>query len=225
MIDRLEWVEKRNLKLMRTKPFVDRVPRVLALAFTLAGMSLVAQGGVILLVNSGTTTDSVSQPVGESFTTPGGGPWNNIVFNFFSDVPATTPLAAGNAFLLTQEYLGDPASLSSSTAGFLAESVSVSGGQYIFDPSLLLDPNTEYWLYEDADLQTTGSGTGGSAAGQAYFAGSGSFSTLAGNELANYELDGTVVPEPATWLTGLGGALLLGLLKVRSRNSARQGKS
>src|SRR5882757_8437152 len=77
---------------------------------------------------------------GESFTTPGGGPFNNIAFNFFSDVPATTPTAGGTAFLLSQVYLGAPAGLTTATPGFLAQSTSISSGRYLFNPSLILQP-------------------------------------------------------------------------------------
>jgi len=44
---------------------------------------------------------------GQSFTTPSsGGPWDDITFNLFTDVPPTTAEASGNAFLLGQKYLG-----------------------------------------------------------------------------------------------------------------------
>jgi hypothetical protein len=193
---------------------MQRLRNLVPLAL-LAGMCSLAQGGVILLVNGGTGTDPVAEPMGESFTTPGGGSWNNITFNFFSDVPASTPLAAGNAYLLTQEYLGSPGSLSSLTPGFLAESVSVSGGQYIFDSSVFLSSNTEYWLYEDTNIQTTGDGLAGSSAGQAYFGGDGGFDLRGVGQIANFELDGvsTAAPEPGTWLTGFTGLAILGLVK------------
>jgi len=55
---------------------------------------------------------------GESFTTPGGGPWTDIGFNFYSNIPATTPVAVGTAFMLSEEYSGLPSGLSSSTPGF-----------------------------------------------------------------------------------------------------------
>src|SRR5665213_2138965 len=152
-------VEKRNSTQMLNKTLMNPGLKVLAMAVSLAAMSSLAQGGVILLVNGGTTTDTIAEDLGESFTTPGGGPWNDIAFNFFSDVPAATPLAGGDAFLFTQEYLGTPAAMSSATPGFLAASTSVAGGKYIFDPSVLLNPGTEYWLYVDTPLQTSGAGT------------------------------------------------------------------
>lgn len=46
---------------------------------------------------------------GQSFTTVTVTPESNIAFNFFSDVPATTPYALGTGFLLSMQYLGTPA--------------------------------------------------------------------------------------------------------------------
>ena len=212
---------------MQIKAFMKHGLKTFAPLALLAGMCSLAQGGVIILVNGGTFTDGVAEATGESFTTPGGGAWNNISFNFFSDVPAVTPLAAGHAFLLTQEYLGAPGSLSSLTSGFLAESVGVLGGKYIFDSAVVLNSNTEYWLYDDTNIQTTGSNTGGSAAGQAYFGGAGTFDTAGGGQLTNFELDGSAapVPEPGTWLSGVTGLAILGLVKGFVKRGPRRGKS
>ena len=109
--------------------------------------------GGTLMANAATITSStaVSQLgqliPGQSVTTPAGGPWNNITFNFFSDF-AGTPAAAGTLFLLSQEDsifnagATAPQNLSSSTAGYIAQSQSISGGVYVFAPSLVLQPST-----------------------------------------------------------------------------------
>jgi hypothetical protein len=86
---------------------------------------------------------------GQSFTTVTVTPESNIAFNFFSDLPATTPYALGTGFLLSMEYLGTPADLSSATPGFLGQATA-SGGFYTFDPSLTLLPATQYFFYENA---------------------------------------------------------------------------
>jgi hypothetical protein len=186
------------------------------LSIILIATASLAPAGVILQVTSG--TGFATESFGESFTTPSGGPWNSITFNFYSDVPAVTPAAAGNAFLLTQEYLGTPSGLSAATPGFLAESVSISGGVYIFNPSVVLDPNTEYWLYEDTLMTSTGSGTGGSAAGQAYFSdGTSSFSVFDGGQLANFTLSSSSVPEPSTLGLSAVGLIALALCVRRRR--------
>ena len=154
-------------------------------------------------------TASATAVFGQSFTTPSGGPWTSIAFNFYSDVPPTTPNAAGNAWLLTQEYLGTPAGLSTTTPGFLAEAVIISGGVHIFSPSVALSPGTEYWIYEDAVTSITGSPTGGGPGGQAYFANdtASNFSTVGGGQIANFTPTGSV-PEPSSLLlfcAGLSG--------------------
>ena len=163
------------------------------LSLLLIGLSAtvtLAPAQTILQVTSGTGTAG-PEYFGQSFTTPSGGPWNSITFNFYSTpAPVSTPAAAGTAFLLTEEYLGTPAALSSSTPGYLAQSTSISGGVYVFPSSVVLNPVTKYWIYGNAAMVTTGSGTGGSPAGAAYFAGSSTtnFSAVGGGQVVNYNL-------------------------------------
>jgi len=185
-----------------------------------------APAQTILQVTSG--TGSATEWFGQSFTTPAGGPWNHITFNFFStpasgSTPASTPAAAGTAFLLTQEYLGTPAALSSSTPGFLASSVSISGGAYVFAPNVLLNSNTKYWIYENASITASGSGTGGGPSIAAYFAftATSNFTTITGVEVANFTLGGTAgipgTPIPPSLLLTIGGLGCLGLYQARRR--------
>jgi hypothetical protein len=181
----------------------------------LISMAVPAASGATILQNTGGTLGVVTNFFGESFTTPAGGPWSNITFNFFSDIPATTPTAAGTAFLLTQEYLGTPASLNSSVPGFLAASTSVSSGHYNFDPTLVLQTNTKYFLYENASLATSGGNA--IAGGNAYFAvdSTTNFAPAPvlppglGLQAANFLLSGTptntAVPEPTSLLGSLIG--------------------
>jgi hypothetical protein len=44
------------------------------------------------------------------FTTAAGTPEDHLVFNFYSDTPATTPTAAGTLYLINAFYAGSPAS-------------------------------------------------------------------------------------------------------------------
>jgi hypothetical protein len=84
----------------------------------------------------------------------------------------------------------------------------ISSGKYIFSPSVVLNPGTEYWLYEDVVTSISGSGTGGGPGGQAYFANdpSSNFTTLGGGQITNFTLTGSV-PEPSSMLL-LGSAVL-----------------
>ncbi len=91
-------------------------------------------------------TQNVRQAVffGQSFTTPGGGPWRNITFNFFSD-RGVTPAAAGTVYVFTSAYNGTPSALS--TSQYVARSTGISNGSYVFDPSFVLQSNTRYFVY------------------------------------------------------------------------------
>lgn len=88
--------------------------------------------GDTIVQNTGGSSGVVNEFFGQSFTTPAGRGWFDIAFNFYSDIPAVTPVADGIAFLLSQEYLGAPAGLDSNTRGFIAKSTSVSGSRYVF---------------------------------------------------------------------------------------------
>eukprot|EP00456_Euglypha_rotunda_P024802 TRINITY_DN20210_c0_g1_i4.p2 TRINITY_DN20210_c0_g1~~TRINITY_DN20210_c0_g1_i4.p2 ORF type:complete len:106 (+),score=26.47 TRINITY_DN20210_c0_g1_i4:199-516(+) len=82
----------------------------LLLYFTLAAVSSIA-GTIVEYNGANTSTDSAF--IGQSITTPSGGPWTNVTFNLY-DV-SDNPSANGTLYLLTQEYLGAPNALSSGT--------------------------------------------------------------------------------------------------------------
>ncbi|MDH3318244.1 MAG: hypothetical protein OEO84_00950, partial [Betaproteobacteria bacterium] len=85
--------------------------------------------------------------LGQSVTTPSGGPWDNISFNFINS--AGSPYANGTLYLLALEYLGTTVGLSSSTPGFVATSSSSAGGIWAFASSVALQAATTYWFYMD----------------------------------------------------------------------------
>jgi hypothetical protein len=95
---------------------------------------------------------------GQSFTTPAGGPWDSLTFNFYSgEFPSPiSPIAQGTGYLLTEQYTGDPANLSNSTPGFLAASTGISNNEYVFASSVELLPATEYFFYENASFNADG---------------------------------------------------------------------
>jgi len=98
--------------------------------------------------------------VGQSFTTPAGGPWNHITFNFFSDNSDTTAVAAGTLYIFKSAFTGTPADLSLST--FLAKSTGVSNGAYMFDAAFTLQPNMTYYAYSDSTIATLALDSSGS---------------------------------------------------------------
>jgi hypothetical protein len=79
---------------------------------------------------------------------------------------------------------------------------------YDFASSVTLLPNTMYWFYSNADI-ATGAILGGFSA-DLYYASTGAdnFTLILGAGPANFSLQGTKVPEPATMsLLGVGSAL------------------
>jgi hypothetical protein len=204
------------------------------LVFALAVGSASAQ---VTIVQFTTGTEPGSGPfyIGESFTTAGGGPWNNISFTFYGtpavgSTPASNPIGAGTAFLLTEQYLGTPAALSSSTPGFLAQSVSNAGGVYTFPAGITLNSNTQYWVYENALIVISGNGTAGIPSQFLYFSATSTanFVTGGGTEVTNFRVAGdpagvstTPIP-PSILLTGLGVGTAA-LIQARRRFQARLG--
>jgi len=94
---------------------------------------------------------------GQSVTTPIGGPWDNLGFNFVQCVDPSgtsclstttnTPFALGGLFLLTQKYDGLPSGLSSATPGFIADTSTIVGGVWTFASSVTLNPSSQYFFY------------------------------------------------------------------------------
>jgi hypothetical protein len=165
-------------------------------------------------------TDGTQNPggvyLGQSFTTVTLSPVSNIAFNFFLDVPATTPLALGTGFLLSMAYTGAPSSLSSATSGFLGQATA-SGGFYTFNSSLTLLPNTQYFFYENA-LRNQFSGGNFYAGGQGYVTFSANTGFGGTGASHNFRVTGSPagVPDTGTTVSLLGFASL-GLVALRRK--------
>ena len=158
---------------------------------------------------------------GQSFTPVGAGSFTNIAFNFFSDVPATTPSAGGTAFLLSTVYAGTPAALTSGTPGFLGSATAASGF-YNFDSGVTLNAGTQYFLYTNAAFPVSGSNTGGYSGGGVYISTNGAAFQLAivgASGVDAYfrvtgDAAGTSVPDSGATVAMLGVALV-GLATLR----------
>lgn len=185
--------------------------------------SQIGQAATIVEVTA--ATGSVASPyVGQSFTTPSGGPWDDITFNFFCSTSSQVtcfsapgaPVAVGTAYIFTAPYTGTVGDLG--TAGALAASTGTSGGVYVFAASVTLQPGITYYLYENANL---GYIEGQLSTGTFYDAAGGPFGFGSATGTINYEVSGnevSSVPEPtATYLTGIG---LFGLLGWRGLNGS-----
>lgn len=119
----------------------------------LSALATIVQASTVEQVGAGQTGTS-NNYLGQSLTIPDTSSYNNVRFNWdgFGDVaptaPATRgPLAAGELFLLTQEYLGLPGNLGPTTPGYVAQSQQIENGQYVFSPSVTLNAATKYWFY------------------------------------------------------------------------------
>ena len=157
---------------------------------------------------------------GQSVTTPTGVGWGNIVFNFYNSSGGS--LAFGDIYLLDQPYSGLAADLSSSTAGYIASATASGGTSYVFDPSVALQPGTQYYFYTNASSGGTGvaEGPNSYAGGQGYTA----FNFPPANYSATgadfeFTLSGTPAPGPipGTGLLSYLVAGLGGLISVRKR--------
>jgi hypothetical protein len=106
-----------------------------------------SNAAIVVDNNDGTSSSAFGGIFGQSFTTPTGGPWENIKFNFVNGTTGN-PVAAGGLYALGQQYSGTPNALSTTTAGFLGFTNVISGGQWQFT-GLTLNPNTQYFFYMD----------------------------------------------------------------------------
>lgn len=174
-----------------------------------------AQAATIVQDTSGSTSSRFQFFWGQSFTTPTGGPWSSVTFNFYD--LTLTPYAAGTGYLFTAAYAGTPANLAS--AGAVAASALSDGSVYSFAPDFRLMPATQYFFYEDAPMRLLGGGTD-AIGGTAVFTqnGTGTF-VSAGGQNADFKVSGSVaaVPEPAGWAMLVVGFGSLGAMARRQR--------
>ena len=183
----------------------------------LTGVSVSAD--VIASYGLGTEPRSNGQVPGQAVTTPSGGPWANIEFSWLRNDNGN-PFAEGSLYLLSISYAGLPANLGPSTPGLIGIGTVSGGGvgtSYTFDPSVLLQSNTQYFLYSNIrpggpntyNFDDSGTYAGGSRYGSP--AGLGNFTAVGGT--ASFILEGTQVPETTTTVSL--GVALAGLVGAR----------
>ncbi len=189
-------------------------------SFTLLCVGLALAGSLA----AGTITENPLAPsqatatdiaLGQSVTTPSGGPWTDLTFNLLRST--NTPYAIGDLYLLTQAYSGSPSGLSSSVAGFVASTSTISGGLWVFDPSVSVDGSTQYFLYMDTTfgdnvaMKYSGNTYSG---GDAYATSSGNYGVRSFDLTFNFSgTEASAAPEPGTAL--LMSAIALTAFGVR----------
>ena len=106
-----------------------------------------AQASVIASQTAGFSGSAVGPgSLGQSVTTPDGGPWNAITFNLFNFI-TNAPFAYGTLYLLADPFAGNVADLGSATAGYVADTSTITDGAWVFPASGTLQPNTQYYFY------------------------------------------------------------------------------
>lgn len=167
------------------------------------------------------------ETLGQRLITPSGGPWNQITFNFYLyyAVPGGgNPFATNTLFLLTQEYVGFSSNLSSGTSGYVAQSSGIQaedgGYEWTFPIDTTLDPDTEYWFYMGGSPGAVlGISTNTYADGYRYYEWAGLPYQGFSSQDMRFQLEGALIPEPATGAV-ITAAAFSGLL-IRLRKKRR----
>lgn len=161
---------------------------------------------VISQYQPGLASGGNAQDPGQSLTTPSGGSgWDQITFNFYHNETGAS-YAIGTLYLLSQAYAGTPQDLSPQTVGYIA-SATGDGSSYSFAPTIVLEPDTQYFFFADLGLPS-GNSTNISSEFGGTFSGGDSYGSANGNsnftvrpfDIA-FSLSGisvSPIPEPAT---------------------------
>jgi hypothetical protein len=201
-------------------PSLMRLLAPAAVAIALLGAAPAAKADTIAqyLVNNAQTCCS---PFGQSVTTTGTGPWTSISFNFYD--ASNNAYAAGNLYLLTQEYTGRAGSLSTATPGYVAQVAATGGTSWVFDPSVTLQPNTQYFFYMNSTpaASLAVDSAGGYAGGTEYSLNGTTFSAASGDlDFTLSSAQASPGPIPGSGLLsylllGFGGAAFHKRLRAR----------
>jgi hypothetical protein len=142
-----------------------------ALMFSLSLFTANAHAATTIAEHTGSpgtlTTNILSVNLGQSLMTGSAASYNNLEFAFLGPPqlsdgsPNPFPFAATSRrtlYLLESAYAGDPAALSSSTAGFVASATSTSTADisWNFAPSVTVLGGTQYWAYTQNNTSVPG---------------------------------------------------------------------
>ena len=178
--------------------------------------------------------DTTSNKIpGQSLTTPAGGPWTNLTFNWFDE--GGNPVADGDLFMLDREYLGPPDLLTIETPGVIAMLVpNKLGFEYVVNPTPSsggnppedFEPvrgNAPVFIYSkyrpSAPLRMSGDDV--YVGGHAYEEPPGEFVPLPGSDWA-FRLQGEVIPEPSSLALAVWALLGLSGLTYRAYHRRRR---
>jgi hypothetical protein len=183
---------------------------ILSLLCVLAGPFLAKMDAATILRNDvGPSSDFRFGTFGQTFVTPAGVAYDHIAFSWLG--ANSDPVASGTLFLMEWEWIGLPEDLSPERIGYIAQSTGIVNNAYVFDPSVQLDPNKQYWVYMGGPAQYAGIYIGPGTFGLPLYmvVSTPAYSQLNGQS-ASYVLTGNaVVPEPTAALLALGGCVAL----------------
>jgi hypothetical protein len=134
----------------------EQLPRDPGMLFGAGCVLVPVTVGALVQVTAGST--GTFNFAGQSVTLPGGGPFNNLRFNWYAF--SGDPVAFGTLYLLTAEYLGLPGDLSPATVGYVARSQSIVGHEYRFAPGVTVSGGAQYRFYTDTQGSFVTSFTG-----------------------------------------------------------------
>lgn len=204
-----------------------RVLKTLPMATVLALGTVAAQAATISAETRGRDAVRASYYM-QSVEIGPGADWSNISFAFDKDKGrGFSAYAAGDLFILSEQYLGTPKGVNKSTDGFVAKSTGVTAnGFWKFKNSLTLQANTTYYFVmgnrQPAERVRIFGWNDPSAPGYSTSNGA-KRNYSAGNNDLDYTLRGeaiAAVPTPASALMLISALVGFGAVRNRRRRAA-----
>lgn len=202
-----------HLFVERGHPMKQRI--VLGLVGVLVALAIAGRASAATIVEVTGGTDTSTFYPGQSVTTPGSGPYDNLTFNWFNSLNA--PAAYGTLFLLSQTYTGTPAALNTFTPGYMAQATA-AGNLYTFASGVTLQSSTQYFFFANGQGDISGYSTNVYSGGNMSFGDNTGFYPDVGSD-ANFRLSGVAaIPEPEAYAMMLAGLGLMGFVARRRKH-------